>query len=157
MVVFCPFRTLKDYYLLSRTLVSLSDANLKHSDSRMVSNHRSRPYIYDSSNLVEKILLSMDLVQVDRWLNFVSLPVAKVYQLKLLADPTWTYVLVESACGGVCMRTRWVNIFQLNRKSVRQRYFCFTQLSASGGLLAPNACLRKAGWITTPFCCFLRW
>ena len=27
-----------------------------------------------------------------------------------------------------------------------------SQLSTSGGLLAPNACLRKSGWITTPFC-----
>jgi hypothetical protein len=33
-------------------------------------------------------------------------------------------LLVASAGGGVCMRTRWVNIFQLNRKSVRQRHFC---------------------------------
>jgi hypothetical protein len=76
---------------------------------------------------------------------YVLVAVARVYQLKLLADPTWTYVLVESACGGVCMRTRWVNIFQPNRKSVHQSFSCFTQLSSSGGLLAPNACLRKVG------------
>lgn len=61
------------------------------------------------------------------WSNVISCPssVARVYQLKLLTDSIWTSVPAVSVCGGVCMCTRWVNIFQPNRKSVHQRYFCF--------------------------------
>jgi len=69
-----------------------SDANLKHSVSRTVSNQRSRPNKLTRREAVEKILLSTDLVQVELWGDFVLLvAVARVYQLKLLADPTWTF------------------------------------------------------------------